>query len=42
MVTRLVGSTASRMRVGDFRVIFENAPGEIIVTKVGPRGDIYE
>lgn len=42
MVTRLVGSSASRMRVGNFRVIFEDAHGEIVVTKIGPRGDIYD
>ena len=41
-VTRLVGSTASRMRVGDYRVIFEETPTEIIVTKIAPRGGAYD
>jgi mRNA interferase RelE/StbE len=41
-VTRLVGSSGKLLRVGDFRVIFEESETEIIVTKVGPRGDIYE
>ena len=41
-VTRLVGSTASRMRVGDFRVVFEDGSTEIVVTKLGPRGGIYD
>ena len=41
-VTRLVGSTAYRLRVGDYRVIFEEAAGEILVTKIGPRGNIYD
>jgi mRNA interferase RelE/StbE len=41
-VTQLVGSTAFRLRVGDFRVIFEETETEIIVTKIRPRGEIYE
>lgn len=41
-VTRLVGSTALRLRVGDFRVIFEESATELLVTKIGPRSDIYE
>ncbi len=42
MVTRLVSSTASRMRVGDFRVIFEDGAERIVVTKVAPRGNAYD
>ncbi len=41
-VTQLVGSSAKRLREGDFRVIFEETPEEIIVTKIGPRGAIYD
>ena len=41
-VTQMVGSTAKRMRVGDFRVIFEETETELIVTKIGPRGGVYE
>jgi mRNA interferase RelE/StbE len=41
-VTRLVGSTNSRLRVGDFRVIFEETETEITVTGIGPRGGIYD
>jgi len=41
-VTQLVGSSALRMRVGDFRVIFENGETEVIVTKIAPRGEAYE
>ena len=41
-VTRLVGSSASRLRVGDYRVIFEETAGDLIVTKIGPRGDVYD
>jgi mRNA interferase RelE/StbE len=41
-VTRLVGSTALRLRVGDFRVIFEESETEILVTRIGPRGSVYE
>ncbi len=41
-VTQLVRSTAFRLRVGDFRVIFEETETEIIVTKIGPRGGAYD
>jgi len=41
-VTQLVGSSAKRLRVGDFRVIFEESKTKLTVTKVGPRGDVYE
>ena len=41
-VTRLVGSTASRLRVGDFRAIFEETETDIIVTKIAPRGSVYD
>ena len=39
-VTRLVGSTAFRLRVGDFRVIFEESATQITVTKIAPRGNV--
>jgi len=41
-VARLAGSTANRMRVGDFRVIFEESDTELLVTKIAPRGDAYD
>lgn len=41
-VTRLVGLSGSRLRVGDFRVIFEESDTEIFVTKIGPRGSVYD
>ncbi len=41
-VTQLVGSTAWRMRVGDFRIIFEMTDTTITVTKFTPRGDVYD
>ena len=41
-VTQLVGSTGWRLRVGDYRVIFEQTAAEIIVTKVAPRGGAYD
>jgi mRNA interferase RelE/StbE len=40
-VTQLVGETAKRMRVGDFRIIFEETDDEIIVTRIAPRGSGY-
>ena len=36
------GSTGFRLRVGDFRVVFELTDDEMIVTKIGPRGSVYE
>ncbi len=41
-VTELVGSTARRMRIGDFRIIFEETDDKLIITKIAPRGDVYE
>ena len=41
-VKALAGSSALRLRVGDFRVVFEETEDEIIVTKIGPRGSVYE
>ncbi len=41
-VTRLVGSPASRMRVADYRVIFVETEQELVVTRIGPRGNVYE
>lgn len=41
-VKALAGSTALRLRVGDFRVVFEETEIEIIVTRIGPRGSIYK
>jgi mRNA interferase RelE/StbE len=41
-VTRLVGSNACRLRVGDFRVIFEESETDHIVTKIAPRGSMYD
>jgi mRNA interferase RelE/StbE len=41
-VTQLVGSSAKRMRVGEFRVVFEETDDAIIVTRVGPRGSVYD
>ena len=39
-VRQLVGSRAERLRVGDFRVIFEETETEIVVTKISPRGEV--
>jgi mRNA interferase RelE/StbE len=32
----------TRLRVADFRVIFEETETEIIVTTIGPRGSVYD
>jgi mRNA interferase RelE/StbE len=41
-VKALSGSGAFRLRVGDYRVVFEETESEIIVTKIGPRGSVYD
>jgi mRNA interferase RelE/StbE len=40
-VTQLVGSGAKRLRVGDFRVIFDETETTITVTKIAPRCGVY-
>ncbi len=41
-ITQLVGSPAKRLRVGDFRVISDETATTITVTKIGPRGGVYD
>jgi len=41
-VKKLKGSTALRLRVGGYRIIFEEAGSELVVTDIGPRGSIYD
>ena len=41
-VKQLVGSEEKRLRVGDYRVIFTETEDEVIVSRIGPRGSIYE
>lgn len=41
-VKMLKGGSGKRLRVGSFRVIFEETADAVIVTGVGPRGRIYE
>ena len=41
-VKALKGSAALRMRVGDYRVVFVEDAAGIVVTRVGPRGDVYD
>ena len=40
-VKRLKGRTGARLRIGDWRVIFYEEHGTIIVTDVGHRREIY-
>lgn len=43
-VAKLVGRPGYRLRVGDWRVIYELHDGQMVllVIKIGPRGEVYE
>jgi mRNA interferase RelE/StbE len=41
-VKALQGSSALRLRIGDYRVVFSETETEIVVTGLGPRGRIYD
>ena len=41
-VRALKGRPGYRLRVGDWRVIFEREVDEIFVVAVGPRGSVYK
>jgi mRNA interferase RelE/StbE len=41
-VKRLKGSVGKRLRVGDFRVVFQESDDEIYVARIAPRGDVYD
>jgi mRNA interferase RelE/StbE len=32
----------TRLRVGKYRIVFVETEAEILVTKIGPRGEVYE
>lgn len=38
----LTGRSGKRLRVGDFRVLFEETEKEIIVSDIGPRSGVYK
>ncbi len=40
-VRQLQGSTSRRLRVGDWRIIFDQEPGRIVVRAVNDRKDVY-
>jgi len=41
-VIRMQGSDEMRLRVGEYRVIFTETENEIIVSRIGPRGNVYD
>jgi mRNA interferase RelE/StbE len=41
-VKALAGRSEKRLRDGDFRIIFREDATEIHVTRIGPRGAVYE
>ncbi len=41
-VKRLQGSVDFRLRIGDFRAVFTETDSEIIVSRIGPRGGVYD
>lgn len=42
MVTKLRGRSGYRLRVGDYRVIFDEDGKVMTVLRIGPRGGVYE
>lgn len=42
MVTEMRGTSGKRLRVGTFRVLFEETETEIVVTVIAPRGGVYD
>ena len=40
-VKKLVGSPSKRLRIGDYRVIFEEDALEMRVSQIAPRSEIY-
>jgi mRNA interferase RelE/StbE len=42
LVTELKSLRARRIRIGDFRVLFEDTQAGIVVTDIGPRGSIHD
>ncbi len=40
-VRNLVDRPGYRLRVGDYRAIFEVVDGAVVVLEVGPRGSVY-
>jgi mRNA interferase RelE/StbE len=41
-IGQLTGTSAKRLRVGDYRIIFEETAVEIVVTRIAPRGSAYD
>lgn len=41
-IKRMKGSDELRLRIGDFRAIFVETETEIIVSRIGPRGGVYD
>ncbi|NVN86987.1 MAG: type II toxin-antitoxin system RelE/ParE family toxin [Rhodopseudomonas sp.] len=41
-IKKLKGQDGARLRVGDYRVIFYQESGDIVVVAVGHRRDIYD
>jgi mRNA interferase RelE/StbE len=41
-VKKLKGQDGARLRVGDYRVIFYQESGDIVVAAVGHRRDVYD
>ncbi|WP_018700664.1 type II toxin-antitoxin system RelE family toxin [Amorphus coralli] len=41
-VKALVGSSYLRLRIGDYRAILSEGEAEILVIRIGHRGDVYD
>lgn len=41
-VKKLQGEDGYRLRVGDYRVLFDRDRNVVQITRIGPRGEIYK
>jgi len=41
-VKTLQGTAEMRLRIGDYRAIFVERQDEIVVSRIGPRGSVYD
>ncbi len=38
----MTGVATKRLRIGDFRAVFDEDDATVLVVRIGPRGDVYD